>query len=386
MTTRSKIFLVEQSSWKARVIEEAPYPTEDVLQQAIERHPELIPGEQLDPENPRRWLLVQREIGIPAEAGASDQWSLDHLLVDQDAIPTFVECKRSSSPELRRQVVAQMLDYAANATAYWPAGRLREAAAATASANDSTLEDVTGKLIGDGSDEFDEVDGFWAKVDANLHEGRVRLVFVADRIPPELQRLVDYLSRQMTTTDVAAVEVKFFDGEGLRALVPRVTGRLGRSRTTKDPPRRTTVREFLDGIDQPEYGDSLARILEGVSAAGAKVKPGTVGFSFRAPVADTVVSFGWLLPPGKGWHGCTDLSLGVHKHTLDAMPPEAADILRTYVDKVTGSAGSTPVDGVSVLGRHFSPQAVVAVEDELVAAIREVVSQMAGVDANQDVS
>ena len=54
-----------------------------------------------------------------------DRWSLDHLFVDQDAIPTFVEVKRSSDTRLRRQVVGQMLDYAANASAYWDAGRLR---------------------------------------------------------------------------------------------------------------------------------------------------------------------------------------------------------------------------------------------------------------------
>jgi len=40
---------------------------------------------------------------------------LDHLLLDQDGIPTFVECKRASDTRIRREVVAQMLDYAATA-------------------------------------------------------------------------------------------------------------------------------------------------------------------------------------------------------------------------------------------------------------------------------
>jgi hypothetical protein len=42
--------------------------------------------------------------------------------VDQDAVPTFVEVKRSSDTRLRREVVGQMLDYAANASAHWDAG------------------------------------------------------------------------------------------------------------------------------------------------------------------------------------------------------------------------------------------------------------------------
>jgi hypothetical protein len=44
-------------------------------------------------------------------------WSLDHLVVDQDAVPTFVEVKRASDTPARREVVAQMLDYAANGRA-----------------------------------------------------------------------------------------------------------------------------------------------------------------------------------------------------------------------------------------------------------------------------
>lgn len=41
------------------------------------------------------------------------RWSLDHLVVDQDAVPTFVEVKRASDTRARREVMAQMLDYAA---------------------------------------------------------------------------------------------------------------------------------------------------------------------------------------------------------------------------------------------------------------------------------
>ena len=53
------------------------------------------------------------------EEGAGSQFSLDHLFIDQDAIPTFVEAKRSIDTRIRREVVAQMLDYAANAIQYW---------------------------------------------------------------------------------------------------------------------------------------------------------------------------------------------------------------------------------------------------------------------------
>ena len=102
------------------------YSDEDFFQSLIERHPEILAGDQINPENPRKWLLISREIGIPAEQDGGPQWYLDHLFIDQDAIPTFVEVKRSTDTRIRREVVAQMLDYAANAVEYWPIDVIRE--------------------------------------------------------------------------------------------------------------------------------------------------------------------------------------------------------------------------------------------------------------------
>lgn len=64
-------------------------------------------------------------MGIPGEEGGGERWSVDHLFLDQDAIPTLVEVKRSSDTRIRREVVGQMLDYAANAVVYWPAESIR---------------------------------------------------------------------------------------------------------------------------------------------------------------------------------------------------------------------------------------------------------------------
>ena len=90
------------------------YPSEDHLQDLLARFPGVLPGDEFDPITPRRWLLVSREAGIPGEKDGGDRWSLDHLFLDQDGVPTLVEVKRSSDTRLRREVVGQMLDYAAN--------------------------------------------------------------------------------------------------------------------------------------------------------------------------------------------------------------------------------------------------------------------------------
>src|SRR5215472_13354620 len=103
----------------------APYDAEAELQELLADHVDLLPGGQINRDSPRRWLLVKREAGIPNQEGGGAWWSVDHLVVDQDAVPTFVEVKRAGDTRARREVVAQMLDYAANGAAFWQPGQLR---------------------------------------------------------------------------------------------------------------------------------------------------------------------------------------------------------------------------------------------------------------------
>lgn len=51
--------------------------------------------------------------------------------LDQRAIPTIIEVKRSTNTEIRRKIVGQMLDYAANAVVYWPVEYMRQRFAKT---------------------------------------------------------------------------------------------------------------------------------------------------------------------------------------------------------------------------------------------------------------
>jgi hypothetical protein len=48
-----------------------------------------------------------------------------NLFIDQDPVRTLVEVTGSSDSRIRRQVVAQTLDYAANAVVYWNDEKLR---------------------------------------------------------------------------------------------------------------------------------------------------------------------------------------------------------------------------------------------------------------------
>src|SRR6266850_2506365 len=148
---------------------EEPYALEDHLQELIERHPNLLAGDQVSPDSPRRWLLLSRETGVPAEEGGSSRWSLDHLLLDQDAIPTLVEVKRSGDTRIRREVVGQMLDYAANAVTYWNLDYLRETYEVNARALGREPEEELATLVDDPEADQDE---FWERAKTNLRAGR----------------------------------------------------------------------------------------------------------------------------------------------------------------------------------------------------------------------
>ena len=84
----NNIYLIQEDG-KLRAMTEQPYSNEELLQKLLEDYPELLGGDQVDATAPRRLLLISREYGVPGEENGSDRWSLDHLFVDQEGIPTF---------------------------------------------------------------------------------------------------------------------------------------------------------------------------------------------------------------------------------------------------------------------------------------------------------
>jgi hypothetical protein len=291
---KGKIFLVGNDKMLIPM-EEADYVNEDELQRLLAEYWDLLPGDQIDPEDPRRWLFVGREIGVPGGTGESSWWSLDHLFLDQDAIPTFVECKRASDSRARREVVAQMLDYAANGSAYWTAAALRELAIKKPEPGAPVNEPV-GRLI--GSEAVADIDAFWEKVEVNLRQGRVRLIFVLDEAPRELRRLSEFLNEQMRDTEVLLLEIKQFKGlADQHALVPRLIGRTERS-SQRLASRNTTAVEFLQKASA-EARPFFGQVVNDGMARGYTVAWGTVGFSvrFTPPGQEQLETFAYGFPP-----------------------------------------------------------------------------------------
>lgn len=233
-----KIYLIQDDDTLLEM-NEKPYSNEDILQTLLEKYPDLLAGEQMNREAPRRWLLISREVGVPGELDGPNRWSLDHLFLDQDGIPTLIEVKRSSDHRIRREVVGQLLDYAANAVVYWPIEKIRADFEVACSIRGDQADMLVQELVDPAGDGEADVESFWQLVKTNLQAGKVRLVFVADVIPAELRRIIEFLNEQMNPAEVLGVEIRQYAGQQLRTLVPQVVGQTAEAQQIKSSASRT---------------------------------------------------------------------------------------------------------------------------------------------------
>jgi len=287
MNNADEVIFLLKDSGDLEKVPMRPYKNEDLLQSLVAVHPELLAGDQINPDEPVRWMLIKREAGVPDGEQQGARWAADHLLLDQSAIPTLVETKRSSDTRVRREVVGQMLDYAANAQRYWPADYIRSMAAIQQGGPEAADAAVT-KLLGLESTESaaTEVEAYWAKVEENLHDGRVRLIFVADRLPGELRRIIEFLNDQMDRAEVLGVELVQYAGSNIKALVPRLIGQTEVIRQKKQKTGTTKKRLNLQGFLNRCPEDTrnfFTRAITESQERGMQVYWGTSGFSLRAP-------------------------------------------------------------------------------------------------------
>ena len=273
----SDVIFVRHPSGLARLVRTVP-EQEDPFQALLENHPELLGGGQLRPDGePLRFLLVQREAGIRDSAVSGNRWSIDHLFIDQHGTPTLVEVKRSTDTRVRREVVGQLLEYAANATAWWEPGLMEQMSRGLYAEN---YEVVMREFLGDS-----DASQFWIEADERLASGRIRLLFVADRVPSELRTLIEFLDEKLDGIEVAGVEIVHYGVGDQQAYVPRVVGQSERARSKRQrssPKSKTTESELLDRVGVAA-SKVFSMVLQAARARGWTTYFGTDGFSVRVP-------------------------------------------------------------------------------------------------------
>lgn len=183
-----KLFLQIDST--ITTLKEDNFKEELALQVLIEKHPELIPSDEII-GNPS-FFLIQRE--FPVSTGY-----IDHLFIDQTMVPTIVETK-VNNPEIRRKIIGQGYEYLTSLSFELTGKQIVEYAKHYWKDQYST--EVQKRL------ELKDLDP--KEIDKNLKKPRFRLIFAADFIPRELRKFVEFINNANRGIDVYAVQIEQF--------------------------------------------------------------------------------------------------------------------------------------------------------------------------------
>jgi len=294
--TDDTIFLLNDEGNLQRV-PRCHYESEELLQSLIEKHPDLLAGDQMGGEESVRFILVKREAGIPDGDGNSDRWSIDHILLDQFGVPTLVEVKRS------REVVGQLLEYAANIDIYWPPNKIRSLAVEQHGGADELDRAIVELLCLDPEvDVANSVETYWLQVEDNFRNGKLRLLFVADELPREVRRIIEFLNSKMMDIEVLGVELRQYVGNSLRAMVPRIIGQteaIRRTKSVRNTPTKHTSQNEMISTCPSEVQPFISELVNEATLRGMTVYWGVKGFSLRASdQTGKLHSFFYCFPPG----------------------------------------------------------------------------------------
>jgi len=275
--------------------ESAPYD-EAWLQRLIMRYPSVLPVDQIEPAfSP----LVPVCTELPMQAG-----SLDNLLVTPAGDLVLIECKLWRNPEARRQVIAQVIDYAKDMST-WTYEKLQQAvrSAQCVEGSGDTAERTLYERVADNG-EIDEA-SFHDAVSRNLQRGRFLLLIVGDGIREGVEGMAEFLQQHAGFHfTLAFVELALFETPARQYIVqPRVLARttnidrgivtLQDGRIVITPPsaegngsgRRTTITQerYFELLEKefPGISQNLNAFIDTISACSVSPEFGTDSLILR---------------------------------------------------------------------------------------------------------
>ena len=152
------------------------------LQKLIFRFPQLLPVHEIEPGFSR---IVPVCLELPTPAG-----NVDNLYITENGDLVIADCKLWRNPEARREVVAQVIDYA-HGMASWTYMDLQDAVRRSSSVDGGKPPPTLYGLIEEAG-EIDEA-GFVDAVSRNLRLGRMLLLIVGDGIREGVESLSGFL-------------------------------------------------------------------------------------------------------------------------------------------------------------------------------------------------
>ena len=152
------------------------------LQKLIFRFPQLLPVHEIEPGFS---TIVPVCLELPTPAG-----NVDNLYITESGDLVIAECKLWRNPQARREVVAQVIDYAHGMSA-WTYQDLEDAVRKSAVVDREKPPTTLYELIGEAAG-IDEA-GFVDAVSRNLRLGRMLLLIVGDGIREGVESLSGFL-------------------------------------------------------------------------------------------------------------------------------------------------------------------------------------------------
>jgi len=214
----AKILLMEGDH--IRPVESSKFKEEAVLQGYLEQFPDLLPLDEVE-DDPLPLLAIGREVPVPSGA-------IDLLFIDVSGLLTIVETKLARNPEVRREVIGQIIEYA-SFVCQWDADHVeRQANQYLASRTNGETRDLYQALKSELNPE--EVR---AKLDDNLRKGRIRLVIAVDELVEPLRATVTFLNT-FSTFDLLILQLRGFELDAAKhVFIPSLFGYSAISKTEK---------------------------------------------------------------------------------------------------------------------------------------------------------
>jgi len=242
------------SEWKR--IPEGDQQEDSYIQDLIHQVPDFISIGDLEPGEPNLRVCIK----TPPVGGSEGDGGI--IGVDEKGKITIVECRIANDSSIRREVVGQAMEYAAN---LWEMSYEEFDSMVLGSEGRSLVELMRERIAAEGWSEEE----FKNAVASALQHGKFRLVMTVQGLTDELKRTMRFLNaRGPFAFETYAVQMQYFTDGQVEIVVPRVVSPAGAGRGTSIE-RAVSVRETAASQTPGSVGPTVAKPRQPIRPPGS---------------------------------------------------------------------------------------------------------------------
>ncbi len=330
------------SAWEE--LERSAYLSEDQLQKALAEADNLVPG---DASKAEEAVVFCRE--FPTTSGP-----IDLVGIGTGGSVTVMECKLARNRQVKREVVGQVLDYAAH---LWGTEADSFLDRFTQLTGEDPFERLRARVA--APSEWDESHAR-SEVARRLESGQFRLLIAVDEIDIGLRRIIQYVNTRSTRDQIRLVAMQFplYRSQGAEVVVTETYGDelTGAPSQPISTGARWTTEQYRDAFSGNAPLVTLHdRFVEWAGAADVRVVYGrgsvAPSVSFQLWTDSTTWYPLFVLWPERGGR----LEIPLHVLTSDSRPAT-----HDLVDGLIGRLNE--IEGINLPDRATGTKAILATE------------------------